>query len=196
MERCSAHTRRAAGRAREWAGANVAWGILVEVAVLGAAALAALFGVLKLEDALIGAAIGSAGNASIYAVAFGVAYIQIAVHPERDKHWEARARPAGPQTLHLELQRIDRTSQHTYGDRCTVQHPNGGSFTATDEGEGWATSFWFRFGSGNSDFPPDAPLPVSGSYTITWKLRLKPDGRWQEIVHERDVRMTMPVGES
>ncbi len=166
-----------------------------EASILVLAAAAYGFGA-ALAPTFIATGLASAALALTFAGAFVVAFVQIARHPERDKHWQPRASVTGPQALHLELKRIDRSSQYVFGDRCTVRHPNGGSFTATDEGEGWANGFWFRYGGGNSDFPPDAPRPVSGSYAITWELRLKPDGRWHEIVHERYVRLTMPKGES
>ncbi len=166
-----------------------------EASILVLAAAAYGFGA-ALVPTLIATGLASAALALTFAGAFVVAFVQIAAHPERDKYWQPRSSVIGPQALHLELQRIDHSSQHIYGEQCTVRHPNGGKFPATNEREGWATGLWFCYGGGNSHFPPDAPEPVTGRYEVTWELRLKPDGRWQPIVHERDVSMAMPEGES
>jgi hypothetical protein len=167
-----------------------------EASILVLAAAAYGFGA-ALVPTLIATGLASAALALTFVGAFVVAFVQIARHPERDKHWQPRVSVTGPQTLLFELQSTDpRSPQRIYGERCTVGHPNGGKFRATDEREDWATSVWFRYGGGNSHFLPDASAPVTGPYEVTWELRLKSGGRWHPIVHERDVRITMPEGES
>lgn len=196
MGHLSAYARRAGVRARDWAWPDMARWFASELAIVAVAAVAYGFGV-RLEVALIGAALATAANALSFVGAFACVLVQIARHPERDPHWQARTRAGGPHApLNVELWRKGGPD-YTYGHRCTVRHPSGVEATETDESEGAVLdkhrkAFYFIYGGQSSDFPPDAPEPVSGRYEVTWKLRFKPGGPWQEVVHDRDVTITLP----
>jgi hypothetical protein len=196
MERLSAYARRACARAREWALPDMARWSAYEASILVLAAAAYGLGA-ALAPTLIATGLASAALALTFVGAFVVAFVQIARHPERDNHWRADTRAGGPQNpLNLGLWRIGGPD-YTYGNRCKVKHPSGTVAVVTDENEYHVPDkhrkvFEFIYGGLSSNFPSDAPEPVTGRYEVTWELRLKADGPWRPVVHDRDVAITLP----
>lgn len=198
--RLSANARRAWVRARDWAWPDVGRWVASEVAIVVVAALAYGFG-LGFKAAVTGAALATAATGLVLLGAFVFALVQVARHPERNPHWQARTNAGGAHLpLNLELWRTGGPD-YVYGHRCTVKHPSGVFSTATDESHGQVAwkhwkAFYFFCGGPSSDFPSDTPQPVSGRYEVTWELRFKLDGPWREVVYDRNVTITLPKGQS
>jgi hypothetical protein len=179
-------------------------GLSFEAAVLVVSAVTVLFGA-SFDDALYAAVVATVAYAIIVLVSFSVAYVRIARHPERDKNWEAHARPFNPKYIEFGLKRKGGPT-YFYGHQCTVRHPDGTTVTATEDREGeWASlaikdedsTFYFLYSKLSDHFPDNAPEPVTGRYEVTWRLRLKRDGLWREVVHDPNVSVTMlPEDES
>jgi hypothetical protein len=195
MERLPAYARRACARAREWALPDMARGI----ASLGVALLLALAAYLAAGETglIVGLVVGLAQVIVLFGGGFVVFLVGIVRHPERDPNWQADTHAGGPQNpLNLGLRRMGGPD-YIYGNRCTVKHPDGTTLEAMDEREHrvpdthWKV-FEFIYGGQSSNFPSDAHEPVTGRYEVTWYLRLKPDGPWREVVHDRGIAITLP----
>jgi len=149
---------------------------------------------LGYEAVLWSVAIATVAYVLRFMGAFAVFFVRVARHPERHKYWQASARRNGNYIL-LDLKRLGGPD-HVYGHRCAVEAPTGGIHVARDEKEAWLQdvghrTFLFLYGGINNEFTGDPEL-ISGPYRVTWELRFKPGGPWQEVVHDRDVTITLP----
>jgi hypothetical protein len=120
---------------------------------------------------------------------------------ERDWHWKSRIHAGdlhAPLVFGLVYSR-GPSHMSVPAHRCTVRHPTGEIISVSCEDSAvaiptdLATAFQFIYGGQNSDFPLDAPEPVSGRYEVTWEL-LFDRGPWREVCRDwRDISSPFPA---